>query len=64
MQLRQLIEVNGQIQSPATLPTKKNLGAHLMGSWAGQSRSGRFGEEKHLLPVTRIEPWTVQPVAR
>jgi hypothetical protein len=26
-----------------------------------QGRSGRFGEEKHLLPLPKFEPWIAQP---
>jgi hypothetical protein len=29
-----------------------------------QNGSGRFEEEKHLFPLLRLEPWTVQPVDR
>ena len=36
--------------------------AHWLGGWVGPRASERFVEQKNLLPLTRYEPRTVEPV--
>jgi hypothetical protein len=53
------MEMSDQLHAPAALP-QGPLDRRLGGP---QSGSGRFGEEKHLLPLTGIQPRPFQLVA-
>jgi hypothetical protein len=56
--------VSGQLEAPAALPPGKELHCPLNRRLGGpQSRSGRFGEAKNLLPLSGIEPVT-EPAER
>ena len=58
------MEVNGQIEAPATLPPEKNLRRPLNRRMGGtKSRYGRFGEENDLLPLLQIDTRIVQTIA-
>jgi hypothetical protein len=45
------------IQTPPTLPLNREL-------HGPQSQSGNFGEQKKFLPILKIAPWIIQPVAQ
>ena len=59
--IKALDGVSCQLQAPAALPPRgKELHCPLNRRLGGpQSRSGRFGEAKNLLPLSGIEPVTV-----
>jgi hypothetical protein len=56
--------VVSQLHAPTVLPLEKTPGTYWIGDWVGpRTRSGRFGEEKHLAFAGNPNP-AVQPVAR
>jgi hypothetical protein len=55
------MEVSGQHQVPAALPSEKVPGTHWIGGWWAPEPSGRYGDEKKLAPAENQTP-TVQPV--
>jgi hypothetical protein len=55
------MKVCGQIHAPAALFPAKNPGIEQDGP---QRRSGLFGEEKNVSPLSAFEPWIIQPVAQ
>jgi hypothetical protein len=51
------MEVSGQLHDPAALPQRKQPQHPLFTRLCKpQSRSGRYGEERNILPLLRIEP--------
>jgi hypothetical protein len=46
------MEMNDHLHVPATLPPEETTRR----LYVSQSRSGRFGEEKYILPLLEIEP--------
>lgn len=59
------MEVTGQFQAPAALPGERALLYQLNRKLnASQNRSGRFVEEKNILPLPRFEPQMLGRLAR
>jgi hypothetical protein len=57
------MEVSGQLHAPAALPPIKNLGGTHWSVGGPQRRSGRFGEEKIIIPPPGFKPRIVQPLS-
>jgi hypothetical protein len=55
------MEVSGQLHARTAKSSCSSLDTRLGGP---QSRSGHGGEEKNSQPLPRLEPLTIQPVAR
>ena len=58
------MEVSGQLDLQAALPTEKNAITHKIGGWVGP-RAGLdvLEERKNLLPFPEFEPWVVHALA-
>jgi hypothetical protein len=50
------MEVSGQLHALAALPWGKSSSTHWIGGWMGLRGSGRYGEEKNLLPCRERNP--------
>jgi hypothetical protein len=59
------MEVSGQINAPAALPSRKDPWYQLDRELSGlHGRSGCGGEEKNSQPLSEIEPPIIRPVAQ
>ena len=51
------MDLSGQLEMPGEEPLVPNEHG------GRQDKSGCFGEEENLLPVSGFKPWTIKPVA-